>query len=58
MKGLILVMKDLMKRNKIAQELNCQLQTPTQLLDTAVHLHQTIIPLLPEDEKVRQVFKY
>lgn len=37
-----------------AQELKCQLQTLTQLLDTAVNLHQTIIPLLPDDERERQ----
>lgn len=30
------------------------MQILTQLLDTAVNLHRTIIPLLPEDEKVKQ----
>lgn len=53
MKGLIHAMKELMKRNENAQELKSELQTLTHL-DTAVNLHRSIIPLLPEDEKVRQ----
>lgn len=53
-KGLIPAMKELMKRKENVQEVKSQLQTLTQLLGTAVNLHQTIIPLLPEDEKVRQ----
>lgn len=53
-KGLIPAMKELMKRNENAQELKSQLQNLTQVLETAVNLHQTIIPLLPEDGKARQ----
>lgn len=54
MKGLIPDIKELMKRKENVQEVKVQLQTLTQLLDTAVNLHQTIIPLLPEDEKTKQ----
>ena len=53
-KGLIPAMKGLMRQNGNAQELKSQLQTLIQLLDAAVNLHQKIIPLLPEDEKVKQ----
>lgn len=31
-----------------------QLKFLTQLLDTAVNVHQKITPLLPKDEKVKQ----
>lgn len=50
-KGLIPAMKELMKQKENVQEVKSQLQTITQLLDTAVNLHQT---LLPADEKVKQ----
>lgn len=53
-KGLIPGMKGLMKQRRNVQELKSQLQTLTQLLDTAVNLHQTVTPLLPEDEKATQ----
>ncbi len=53
-KDLIPAMKGLMKSRENAQELKSHLKTLTQRLDCAVNLHQTIIPLLPEDEKVKQ----
>lgn len=53
-KCLIPAMKELMKRKENVQEVRTQLKILTQYLDTAVNLHQTLILLLPEDEKVKQ----
>lgn len=47
-------MKALMKRNENEPKVRTQLKILTQLFDHAVKLHQTIIPLLPEDEMVKQ----
>ena len=54
MKGLIPAMKELMKKDENAPKVISQLQTLTELLNTSVNLHQTLIPLLPEHEKVTQ----
>lgn len=54
MKAVIPVMKGLMKRKENAQQLEAHLQTFTQLFDSAVQLHESVIPLLPEDEQTVQ----
>lgn len=53
-KELIPVMKDLMKRNESAPQVKTKLQTLTQLYDFAVVSHDSLILLLPEDEKTVQ----
>lgn len=53
-KALIPALKGLMKRNENAKQLESHLKTLTQLFDSAMQLHETLIPLLPEEEQIVQ----
>lgn len=55
MKAMIPAVKGLIKRKENAQQVETHfppvVQTFTQLFDSAAQLHESVIPLLPEDEQ-------
>lgn len=53
-KKLIPATKELMKRNENAQQVNFRLQALLQHYDSALKLHEALLPLLPDDQQAIQ----
>lgn len=53
-KSLIPATKELMKRNQNAQHVNFRLHALLQHYDSALELHEALLPLLPDDQKATQ----